>query len=101
MAQDYKQISPAIGFEAYKEAWSMENRKAHEAEGRGVTYVGSEVRGPLDGDERNGRLVFDYYLDTAGAWWFENRALLPSGKIVSMEMYLFGHEIKAKGKAQK
>lgn len=41
-------------------------------------------------------LVFDYYRDTAGAWWFENRALLPSGDIVSMDMYLFGYEGKRK-----
>lgn len=83
------------------EAWSVENMKAHEAEGREITYIGSEVRGLLDGDEKNGRLVFDYYRDTAGGWWFKNRALLPSGKIVSMELYLFGHEIKTKGKVQK
>lgn len=55
-----------------------------------------KLSGALDGDERNGQLVFDYYRDTAGAWWFENRALLPSGDIVSMDMYLFGYERKRK-----
>lgn len=77
---------------AYGEAWSIESMEAHGAAGRAVTYIGSRVRGYLDNDSRNGQLIFDYYRDSAGAWWFENRALLPSGEIVTMEMYLFGHE---------
>lgn len=102
MAKEFREISPELERVAYKEAWNIESMEAHGAGGRGVTYIGSKVSGALDGDERNGRLVFDYYRDTAGAWWFENRALLPSGDIVSMDMYLFGYEGKRKkGERQK
>lgn len=96
MAQEFREISPELERVAYKEAWSIESMEAHGAGGREVTYIGSKISGALDGDERNGRLVFDYYRDTEGAWWFENRALLPSGDIVSMDMYLFGYEGKRK-----
>ena len=67
---------------------------AHAAGGRGVHYIGSSISGYLDNDSRKGRLLFDYYRDTAGAFWFKNRALLPNGEIINMEQYIFGKEIR-------
>ena len=67
---------------------------AHGADGRGVEYIGSTISGYLDNDKSKGKFIFDYYKDTAGAYWFKNRALLPSGEIVSMDRYIFGREIK-------
>lgn len=55
MAQEFREISPELERVAYKEAWSIESMEAHEAGGRGVTYIGSKISGALDGDERNGR----------------------------------------------
>lgn len=68
--------------------------EAHGADGRGVEYIGSAISSYLDKDRRKGKLIFDYYKDTAGAYWFKNRVLLSSGEIVSMERYIFGREIK-------
>lgn len=67
---------------------------AHGAGGRGVQYIGSSISGYLDNDSRKGRLLFDYYRDTTGAFWFKNRALLPNGDIVNMEQFIFGKEIR-------
>ena len=70
-------------------AWSIENMDAHGAAGRSTTYIGSEVVE---------HMIYDYYQDSAGAYWYKSRALLPSGEIVSMEQYIFGREIgKRKG----
>lgn len=77
-------------------AWSIECMEGHEAEGRSVTYIGSEIGGHLDNDRRKGRRIYDYYQDSEGAYWYGNRALLPTGEIVSMEFYLFGRGRKRK-----
>ena len=67
--------------------------EAHGAEGRQVTYVGSRLAGYLDKNPEKGRLLFDYYEDDKGAYWYKTRALLPGENIVSMEVYIFGREL--------
>ena len=57
--------------------------EAHEAGGRSVDYIGSRTEG---------NIVYDYYRDSAGAFWYQNRAIV-NGEIVSMEQYIFGHEV--------
>ena len=94
MKEEYRAIDLELLPAAYGDAWSIESMAAHGAVGRGVEYIGSSISGYLDNDKRNGKLMFDYYRDTAGAYWFENRALLPNGEIVSMERYIFGREIR-------
>ena len=94
MKEEYRAIEPELLREIYGDAWSIENMAAHGAGGRGVEYIGSSISGYLDNDKRNGKFIFDYYRDTAGAYWFKNRALLPNGEIVSMDRYIFGREIK-------
>lgn len=89
---EYREISPELRELAYSSAWSIENMEAHGAGERGVEYIGSKISGYLDSDSKNGQVISDYYRDTAGAYWFKNRALLPSGEIVSMERYIFGRE---------
>ena len=42
-----------------------------------------------------GDIVYDDYRDSAGAFWYKNRAIV-NGEIVSMEKYIFGHEISRK-----
>lgn len=68
----------------FKDAWSIENMEAHGAGGRSVSYVGST---------RKGDILTDYYKDSAGQYWFENRGIR-NGEIMSMDRYIFGHEIK-------
>lgn len=87
MKEEFKKISPERLALAHGNTWSIENMAAHGAGGRATTYIGSEVIG---------HLLYDYYQDSAGAYWFKNRALLPSGEIVSMERYIFGREISTR-----
>ena len=89
---EFKQISPEVLQIAQSTAWSLDNMDAHGAGGREVEYLGSQVNGFLDNDQRKGMLVFDYYQDNTGAYWFKNRAMLPGGAIVSMDFYLFGRK---------
>lgn len=82
-------------------AWSIESMEGHGAENRSITYIGSRVKGYLDNDLAKGRLVADYYQDSAGEYWFADCALLPDGSLVSMESYLFGRELPASRKRAK
>lgn len=95
MEKEYKEIPMELLEKVCTNVWSMENMEAHGAGNRGVTYIGSRISGNLD-NERNGKMIFDYFRDTKGDYWFKNRALLPSGEIVSMERYLFGREVTRK-----
>ncbi len=96
MDKEYREADPELLEHIKGNAWSIECMEGHEAEGRSVTYIGSEISGHLDNDCRKGRRIYDYYQDSEGAYWYGNRALLPSGEIVSMEFYIFGREIKRK-----
>lgn len=92
MKADYRELSPELLELAFSRAWSIESMAAHGAGDRGVEYIGSKIAG---------HTVTDYYKDTAGGWWYKNRALL-NGEIVSMERYIFGREIDTmKGKRRK
>lgn len=84
LSQEYKEISPELLEQAHKNAYSIENMEAHEAEGRSTEYIGSH---------REGSIIYDYYRDNAGAWWYQNRGVI-DGRIVSMEVYIFGRDIK-------
>jgi hypothetical protein len=79
-----------------KKTWSIESMQAHGAADRAVTYIGSEFAGYLDNDSRNGTRVHDYYVDNEGQRWFKSRAILPNGKSVSMEEYIFGRKLTQK-----
>lgn len=90
MREKYKEVAPEILEVAFKTAYPMRCMKAWEAEGRDTTYVGSCT---------DGNLVTDYYKDDVGAFWYENRGIV-NGQIVSMDVYLFGHEIKRRKEKQ-
>lgn len=92
MKEEYKEIPPALLKIAYSSAWSIECMEAHNSAGRKVEYIGSGLGGYLDGKKESGTRIYDYYRDNEGAFWFKNRAMLPSGEIVSMERYLFKRE---------
>lgn len=51
--------------EAKKKAWSIENMKAHGAEGREVYLIGME---------QVGGLIFRYYQDDQGDFWYKSTA---------------------------
>lgn len=84
LGQEYKEISPELLKQAYGNAYSIENMEAHGAAGRRIDYKGSR---------RAGNIIYDYYRDDTGAWWYENRAVV-NGCIVSMEVYIFGKDLK-------
>ena len=65
-------------------AWSIQNMAGHGAEGRSTEYIGSVTA--------KDNVVFDFYKDTEGDYWYRTRKRLESGEIVSMDMYLFGFE---------
>lgn len=101
MKQDYWEIPPENLAAVQQKAWSIENMEVHGAAGRNCSYIGSTRKGALDGDCRNGTLIHDYFIDEAGQYWFSARALLPSGDLVSINKYLFGHETKQTGGKRK
>ena len=86
---EFKQIAPDELEIAYRNAWSLECMEAHGAGGRDVEYVGSQAGGPLDGERKNGTVIFDYYRDAEGGYWYQTRAWLPDRGIVSMDNYIF------------
>lgn len=88
MKADYKEIDAQLLEKIQGGIWSIENRAAHGAGDRSVEYIGSRT-------ERN--IVYDYYRDSAGVYWFGNRAVV-DGEIVSMERYIFGRDIKPRYK---
>ena len=91
MKEEYREISGDLLERVRGNAWSIENMEAHEAGGRSVDYIGSRTEG---------NIVYDYYQDSAGAFWFRNRAIV-NGEIVSMEEYIFGHEVRRKNRTRK
>lgn len=58
---------------AGKEAWSIENMAGHGAEGRQVTYIGSEDCGDR---------IFEYYKDEEGDYWYKVKLRLQDGRII-------------------
>lgn len=85
-----KKISPEILQVAKNQAWSIESMAGHNASDRSVEYIGSSI-----GEERDDgtRSVMDFYKDSSGDWWYKNRIMLPSGKVVTTEYYILGHEM--------
>lgn len=81
----FRQISATVLATVKRnECWSISN--LDEEEGRKVEYIGSEIK-------ENG-YVFDYYRDNTGAYWYDTRWRESSGRIVSMDVHIFGREIK-------
>lgn len=101
MKQDYWEIPPENLEAVQQKAWSIENMAAHGAAGRNCSYIGSARKNALDGDSRNGTLIHDYFIDDTGQYWFSARALLPNGDLVSINKYLFGHEVEKTGGKRK
>ncbi|MCX4316320.1 MAG: hypothetical protein OSJ52_06740 [Lachnospiraceae bacterium] len=93
MKQERKRIPASLLKAIGGNAWSIESMEGHGAGDRSVTYIGSRVKGYLDNDPAKGKLVADYYQDSAGEYWFADCALLPDGSLVSMEIYLFGRKL--------
>lgn len=91
MKEEYREMSADLLALAHGKAWSIESMEAHEAGGRSVDYIGSRTEG---------NIVYDYYRDSTGEFWFKNRAIV-NGEIVSMEKYIFGHEVSKKTRARK
>lgn len=69
------------------ECWSFESMEGHGAEGRKVEYIGSDI------PATEGR-VNHYYRDSEGAYWYETGWRESDGRIVSMDVHIFGREIK-------
>lgn len=80
--QEYAEIS-RMALERISDAWSIENRQADE-ENSEIFYLGST---------RKGNIIRDYYIDSQGQYWYRNRAVV-DGRIVSMEVYIFGKEAR-------
>lgn len=93
MKEEYWEMEKELAERVRDSAWNIEGMEGHGAAGRSVTYIGSMEGGQLNSSGRSGRQVYDYYRDSAGAYWYGSRVLLPDGKLVSMEVYIFGREV--------
>lgn len=81
MKKEWKKIAPEL-LDRIKESecWPLR------CEEPGILYLGSDIKREY---------VFDYFVDAQGNYWYENRMLeKDTGEIVSVEKYIFGHEIK-------
>lgn len=96
-----QEIPPSALQEIKEAAWSLENMEGHGAGGRTLDYIGSAPGGYLDNDPQKGMLVFDYYQDNMGAYWYESWALMPDGTAISMECYLFGKPVREMRRAHR
>lgn len=72
------------------DCWPRECMGAHGAEGRNTTYIGSRIE--------NRGLIWDYWVDTSGAYWYSHRWREPNGKIISMEEHLFSNKYKKRSR---
>lgn len=68
---------------AKENAWSLESMPGHEKGHLAVRYVGYELHAEWN-------QIVCFFRDEQGGWWYEDRVLLPDGRIGSMEEYLFG-----------
>jgi hypothetical protein len=77
-------------------AYSIENMEGHGAGNRSVSYIGSLPGRNGQNEDRQGgsRHIYDLYRDSQGKHWYESCVKLPSGRIISMEHYIFGKEIR-------
>lgn len=81
--QEYSEIPQTMLERINGNAWSIESRQADE-ESSELLYLGSA---------RKGDIVRDYYSDSQGRYWYRNRAVV-DGRIVSMEVYIFGKDAR-------
>lgn len=89
-SQSFKQIPEKLLEEARSNAYSLERR---EKQG-GLEYLGSEIPGAQKRAGVDSWHVYDYFKDSDGDHWYQTRVLLPSGELISMEEWIFGHKIK-------
>ena len=94
VATEFFMIDASEEMNAKENAWSIENMPGHKAENRTTKYIGSHFEGFMDLDTKDIRRYFDYFVDSAGEYWYGVRVMLPSGELVSMEEYLFGAKSK-------
>lgn len=94
VATEFFMIDASEEMNAKENAWSIENMPGHKAENRTTKYIGSHFEGFMDLDTKDIRRYFDYFVDSAGEYWYGVRVMLPSGELVSMEEYLFGGKVK-------
>lgn len=87
----YKEIAPKVEKEASSKAWNIESMEGHGSSGKSVSYLGSRIKRPTS--EGDGWIVDDFYIDIDGDYWYDTRVLLPSGKIIPMEQYLFKKKV--------
>ena len=83
--QTYKEIDKDLLNRIKHDTWSIQSRDKND--GREKEYLGSQ-------EIRN--TIYDYYKDPAGSYWYDTRKRLPTGEIVSMEIYLFGGKMGSK-----
>lgn len=86
---ELREISSKLLESVKEEAWSIENIEAHGAAGRELEYIGSRECGSI---------IYDYFKDAEGCYWYKTRAKTLAGEIVSIEIYIFGHEVESRKK---
>ena len=77
-----------------EEAWSAESMPGHDAVNLATRYLGSSFEDSMPSKDGEAVKVFDYFVDSVGSYWYSVRVLLPTGKLISMEEFLFGRKVK-------
>ena len=77
-----------------EEAWSAESMPGHDAVNLATRYLGSSFEDSMPSKDGEAVKVFDYFVDSVGGYWYSVRVLLPTGKLISMEEFLFGRKVK-------
>lgn len=97
METHYQELPEAERAPAYHKAWSLSCMEAHLKElgqdTREVTYIGST-------EDSKGNIT-DYYKDTEGWYWYDNRYRTPEGDIVPVEIKIFGTGFPEREKRRK
>lgn len=66
----------------------------HDAANLATRYLGSSFEDSMPSKDGEAVKVFDYFVDSVGSYWYGVRVLLPTGKLISMEEFLFGRKVK-------
>lgn len=94
METRYWEISDDAYQEAHGKAWSLESMEAHLKEKAGYYHRGKVDLRPVEyiGSREKAGLIWDYYRDDEGDFWYKNRWRMPDGHIVSMEEKIYGED---------
>lgn len=80
---EFKEISNRMYQVAHEKAYSIESKDNIVS----TQYIGSIIQG---------NIIYDYYIDDNGNYWYGNRAIDEDGCIITMDKHIFGRSLKTR-----